>query len=494
MALNTRIKTRRDTAANWEVQNPVLLEGELIIVTTNAGDTRFKVGDGVKTYKQLPFQDESLYNALSGKADTTTVTELWSELDAKVDSGHIHSWTDLTDKPFEDTRETKEMNIEWDGVIGYSPYVVHMQFTTGSSGFYRVSNEVPTVEDLIGGTIFVKASNGNVSALELTSSDVEDVGGGNILCASGYAIVINTTPVNYKNGVFTEPGLYFSVTIVNDTVSSHTISVSYQKKTGGLNKIDQLYLDAPDFDATEDESGHILNRTHWDSRKTVENRISWNCDTEGRTYVPQGYLDYIFYKVSDDVLTNAELKTFVARIYNNGWPSSTVKYGASATNMAIAGDAYVFQNTFAVVYEPGVVTLKPKATGSEAYDVTFPESGVYFAHKDGGSYAKWLSYQKQVGELKQLDTKFIPDEYVTETELGNALSTKADVSKLDSKQDILIGTEGQVPMFKADGELGAVDVASGMEAIETLAELGIVIPAADETVIYTDEHNNVLII
>lgn len=75
MAFNTRIQTRRDTASNWETKNPVLLEGELIIVNTNAGDTRFKIGDGKKTYTQLPFQDETLYNVLSGKADTSALEQ-----------------------------------------------------------------------------------------------------------------------------------------------------------------------------------------------------------------------------------------------------------------------------------------------------------------------------------------------------------------------------------------------------------------------------------
>jgi hypothetical protein len=75
MELKTRIQTRRDTAANWETKNPVLLNGEMIIVITNAGDTRFKIGDGTKTYTQLPFQDESLYNALSGKQNTIIGSE-----------------------------------------------------------------------------------------------------------------------------------------------------------------------------------------------------------------------------------------------------------------------------------------------------------------------------------------------------------------------------------------------------------------------------------
>lgn len=66
---NVRIQNKRDTAANWETNNPVLLNGELIIVDTNAGDTRFKIGNGSKAYTQLPFQDEGLYSVLSGKSD-----------------------------------------------------------------------------------------------------------------------------------------------------------------------------------------------------------------------------------------------------------------------------------------------------------------------------------------------------------------------------------------------------------------------------------------
>ena len=71
-----RIKNKRDTSANWEANNPVLLNGELIIVDTNAGDTRFKIGDGTKTYMQLPFQDEALYNVLNSAINNTyTKTE-----------------------------------------------------------------------------------------------------------------------------------------------------------------------------------------------------------------------------------------------------------------------------------------------------------------------------------------------------------------------------------------------------------------------------------
>ena len=67
--VNARIQLRRDTASNWEAKNEVLLDGEKIIVVTAAGQTRFKVGDGVKTFSQLPYTDETLNEAISKKVD-----------------------------------------------------------------------------------------------------------------------------------------------------------------------------------------------------------------------------------------------------------------------------------------------------------------------------------------------------------------------------------------------------------------------------------------
>lgn len=68
--LNTRVQSKRDTSANWTSNNPVLLDGEVIIVDTNAGGTRLKVGNGTSTYTQLPFQDEPIYNELNEKLTT----------------------------------------------------------------------------------------------------------------------------------------------------------------------------------------------------------------------------------------------------------------------------------------------------------------------------------------------------------------------------------------------------------------------------------------
>ena len=58
--INVRIALKRDTSANWTNYNPVLLNGELILVDTSEGQLRAKIGDGIKTYTQLPFTDEAL--------------------------------------------------------------------------------------------------------------------------------------------------------------------------------------------------------------------------------------------------------------------------------------------------------------------------------------------------------------------------------------------------------------------------------------------------
>lgn len=64
---NIRTRFPRDTSANWAQYNPVLLNGEIIIVDTDAGEVRYKVGDGAKKYSQLPFDDEAVRALISAR-------------------------------------------------------------------------------------------------------------------------------------------------------------------------------------------------------------------------------------------------------------------------------------------------------------------------------------------------------------------------------------------------------------------------------------------
>ena len=66
---NSRIQWKKDTSANWTANNPVLLNGEIAIVVTNSGETRFKIGDGTSAYTALPFQDEAVRALIAATDD-----------------------------------------------------------------------------------------------------------------------------------------------------------------------------------------------------------------------------------------------------------------------------------------------------------------------------------------------------------------------------------------------------------------------------------------
>lgn len=64
---NTRVKNKRDSVSNWTDKNPILLDGEVVVVDSTDGESRFKIGDGTKHYSELPFQDEYLQNEINNK-------------------------------------------------------------------------------------------------------------------------------------------------------------------------------------------------------------------------------------------------------------------------------------------------------------------------------------------------------------------------------------------------------------------------------------------
>ena len=71
--LDVRTQISRDTSANWTKYDPVLLDGEIIIVDTAEGEVRYKVGNGTKKYSQLPFDDEAIKALIGAKANDSAV-------------------------------------------------------------------------------------------------------------------------------------------------------------------------------------------------------------------------------------------------------------------------------------------------------------------------------------------------------------------------------------------------------------------------------------
>ena len=55
LKVKTRIVIRNSDKTSFETSNLVLLKGELAVELDSSGNGKFKVGDGIKTYTQLPY-------------------------------------------------------------------------------------------------------------------------------------------------------------------------------------------------------------------------------------------------------------------------------------------------------------------------------------------------------------------------------------------------------------------------------------------------------
>lgn len=80
--LNVKLKEAYDTEANWKTINPVLLAGQLAFSSDKNG--RYKIGDGVKNWVQLPYNTLS-WSDISGKPSTFNPT------------AHNHTISQITD-------------------------------------------------------------------------------------------------------------------------------------------------------------------------------------------------------------------------------------------------------------------------------------------------------------------------------------------------------------------------------------------------------------
>ena len=67
------------TEEEWALQDYIPKDGEIIIINLENNETRIKIGDGVKTVAQLPFQDEGLKNLINNKS--AVIIRTWTTAD-----------------------------------------------------------------------------------------------------------------------------------------------------------------------------------------------------------------------------------------------------------------------------------------------------------------------------------------------------------------------------------------------------------------------------
>lgn len=83
---DTRIQQKSDTQVNFETNNPVLLQNELVIVKMTDGSIKFKIGDGVSSFNSLQYTDKYL---------TDDIDNIYTELDSIPDVSNLVSAVDV---------------------------------------------------------------------------------------------------------------------------------------------------------------------------------------------------------------------------------------------------------------------------------------------------------------------------------------------------------------------------------------------------------------
>lgn len=127
--INARMQMKTDTALNWsKAINFIPKKGEIIIYEADSdyGYERMKIGDGSTRVNNLPF--------VIGAKD-------WNQNDTTA-SDYIKN------RPGGYTVNYPALNIEWDGVIGD-----RMSVDVVSTKYVKVSDEIPKVEQLVGGIV-----------------------------------------------------------------------------------------------------------------------------------------------------------------------------------------------------------------------------------------------------------------------------------------------------------------------------------------------------
>lgn len=137
---NTRIKNKRDTEANWTSKNPVLLNGEIIVVDTASGETRFKVGDGSKKYSQLPFQDAATLGNYVPTTRKVNSKALSSDISLTAsDVGALPSTTTALKNPHALTF-TGASTVSYDGSASKTVDIPSVDMELDGTSFNPVSN------------------------------------------------------------------------------------------------------------------------------------------------------------------------------------------------------------------------------------------------------------------------------------------------------------------------------------------------------------------
>lgn len=150
--LKTKIALRRDLLANYQADY-VLLKGEICFVELPSGEVKSKLGDGVKTFAELPYSD----SYIQSKIESIVVRGYYYDGQFYVNKQHTERYVGYSYKLYveNDTRKIYSYNGSAYELLSDVPYA-----DGNTAGISKLYDELGNNED---GSVTQKCITGNLN-------------------------------------------------------------------------------------------------------------------------------------------------------------------------------------------------------------------------------------------------------------------------------------------------------------------------------------------
>ena len=290
--INVRIALKRDTSANWTNHNPVLLNGELILVDTAEGQLRVKIGDGRKTYTQLPFMDEAL-RALITEVDNNNSKVVLKDL--------INNAEDEVLGILNIIRLSQEEYNSLAAAGTLDPKAIYMTEAANGGNTDELKTYIDNADATTLNSAKTYSDNANATTLSSAKTYSDNADTTILNSAKTYSDNANATTLNsaktYSNNNFLKlsGGTVTGVTTFSNTTASSSTTTGAVKISGGLGVAGNIYANHVygavwnDYAECRESNefinaGYVVKENGDDTLSLADGRLIYGCSIVSDTF------------------------------------------------------------------------------------------------------------------------------------------------------------------------------------------------------------------
>ena len=290
--INVRIALKRDTSANWTNYNPVLLNGELILVDTAEGQLRAKIGDGIKTYTQLPFTDEAL-RALITEVDNNNSKVVLKDL--------INNAEDEVLGILNIIRLSQEQYNSLEAAGTLDPKAIYMTEADNGGNIDELKTYIDNADATTLNSAKTYSDNADATTLNSAKTYSDNANTTTLNSAKTYSDNADATTLNsaktYSNNNFLKlsGGTVTGVTTFSNTTASTSTTTGAVKISGGLGVAGNIYANKVygavwnDYAECREsnefiDAGRVVKENGDDTLSIADGRLIYGCSIVSDTF------------------------------------------------------------------------------------------------------------------------------------------------------------------------------------------------------------------